>query len=244
MKKELLIGCSSFNNLYWKEKFYPEDIPRSKWFDYYCTHFDTYEMNGTFYKFPTVKTLENWYHKTPDHFLFSVKAPKDITHNRKFIDCGVLIEEFYTICKKGLQHKLGCVLFQLPPSYEYSPEKLNGIVQQLDLNFKNVLEFRHSSWWIPEVWNELSKSKITFCSVSYPKLPETVFAEFETVYIRLHGKTKLFYSSYSTEELVGLKKIIGKSEAIKTVFIYFNNTAGIAGILNALEMNDLSRLNN
>ena len=238
MKKEILIGCSSFNNMYWKKVFYPETIPRAKWFEYYCEHFNTYEMNGTFYKSPTVKTMENWYDKAPEDFLFSVKAPKEITHNRKFIDCKELIDEFYSICKKGLKNKLGCILFQFPPSYQYSNEKLQEIIKQLNPEFNNVIEFRHISWWIPEVWNELSKNNITFCSVSHPNLPDNIIVESPIIYVRLHGKTNMFYSSYSDEELEDLNNSVSNHKE-KNVFIYFNNTAGSGGILNALTMKNI-----
>lgn len=238
--KKIRIGCSSFNNINWKKVFYPEDIPKVKWFQYYCTHFDTYEMNGTFYKFPTVKTMQNWYHKAPEDFLFSVKAPKEITHTRKFINCEGVIENFYDICKTGLKEKLGCILFQFPPSYQYSKEKLQEIIKQLNPEFNNVIEFRHKSWWIPEVWNELSNNNITFCSVSHPTLPNTVFMEFSNIYIRLHGISNMFYSSYTDEELEDLNKTISSDDEKKPVFIYFNNTASTAGILNALTIKKIS----
>jgi len=239
MKKNLYIGCSSFYNSYWKKIFYPENIPSSKWFEYYCSQFDTYEMNGTFYKFPTLKTMENWYQKAPDDFFFSVKAPQEITHYKKFVDCETLIDDFYAICDNGLKDKLGPILFQLPPSYQYSPEKLHFIIDQLDLNFDNVLEFRHTSWWIPEVWEELDKNNITFCSVSHPQLPETIFTSFPSIYIRLHGRDKMFYSEYAIEELNTINEIISRNNT-KPSFIYFNNTASTAGITNAVEMKKIS----
>lgn len=231
MRKEVLIGCSSFNNRYWKGIFYPENLPSSKWFEFYCQHFETYEFNGSFYKFPTVRILENWYNKAPENFIFSIKVPKEITHIRKFNDCKNLIQDFYDICKTGLKEKLGCVLFQFPPGYHFTLENLQKIVANLDPEFKNVIEFRHESWWIPEVWNIFSENNITFCSVSHPQLPKTIFADFPLIFIRLHGTPKMFYSSYSNEELIFIKdKIMNK-----TAFVYFNNTASEAGILNALE---------
>lgn len=241
MKKNLYIGCSSFSNSYWKKIFYPENIPSSKWFEYYCTHFNTYEMNGTFYKFPTLKIMENWYLKTPEDFLFSVKAPKEITHFKKFIGCEELIKDFYEVCKNGLKHKLGSILFQFPPSYHYSPENLDFIISQLDSEYQNVIEFRHESWWIPKVWTALAKNNITFCSVSHPQLPETIFTEFATVYIRFHGRERMFYSSYSTKELTAVNTIISKTNNTQPTFIYFNNTASTAGILNALEIKKLAQ---
>jgi uncharacterized protein YecE (DUF72 family) len=239
MKKELHIGCSSFYNSYWKGVFYPADILSRDWFAYYCQHFDTFEINATFYKFPTLRIFQNWYKKAPDDFLYSVKAPKEITHIRKFIDCEKQLEDFYSRAAEGLQHKLACVLFQFPPSYAYTPEKLQHIIGELDSKFQNVLEFRHKSWWIPEVWSELVKNNITLCSVSHPQLPDIVFTISPLIYVRLHGKTKMFYSSYSTEELATLKDAILSSGNAKKAFVYFNNTAGSAGVLNAVEMKEL-----
>lgn len=235
MKESIYIGCSSYYNSYWKEIFYPSDLPSKQWFDYYCQFFDTYEINGTFYRFPTLKTFQDWHDKTPEQFLFSVKAPKEITHIRKFNDCETLLADFYTRCAEGLKHKLSCILFQFPPSYHYSPEKLELLIRSLNMNFKNVLEFRHESWWIPEVFDQLSRNRITMCSVSYPKLPETIFTDFPLIYIRLHGKEKLFYSSYDSTELASVKDSLDDNQK-KQIFIYFNNTASTAGILNALEM--------
>jgi uncharacterized protein YecE (DUF72 family) len=237
MKKNTQIGCSSYNNRYWKGVFYPQDLPTSKWFDYYCRHFDTYEMNGTFYKFPTLRIFENWYKKVPEHFLFSVKAPKDITHFKKFIGCEALLSEFYDLCATGLKEKLGPILFQLPPSYSFTPERLQDVINSLDKKFLNVVEFRHQSWWNEEVWNALSQNNITFCSVSYPGLPEDILTQFPLIYIRLHGNKKLFYSGYSKEDLEKIKMTF--SDSSKQVFIYFNNTAGIEGIQNALDFKEI-----
>ena len=235
MKKEIHIGCSSYNNRFWKGIFYPEDLPTKNWFNFYCRHFNTYEMNGTFYKFPTIRIMENWYKKAPDNFLFSVKAPKELTHIKKLVDCKELITEFYNVCDDGLEEKLGCVLFQFPPSFDYTEERLQTIIKVLDKSFKNVVEFRHKSWWNQEVWNAFQQYNITFCSVSYPGLPEDILTEFPLTYVRFHGNKKLFYSSYSSEELENIKKKIED----KPGFVYFNNTASEAGILNALEFKNM-----
>lgn len=238
MKTSLRIGCSSYYNSYWKGIFYPDDLPRKNWFDFYCQHFDTYEINGTFYNFPRLKTFVDWFDKTPYDFLFSVKAPKLITHINKFINCQELLADFYSRAAEGLQHKLACVLFQFPPTYDYTSEKLENIIRQLNLKFDNVLEFRHESWWIPEVWARLAKDNITFCSVSHPKLPYTVFADAPLIYVRLHGTPKMFYSEYAVKELTQLKNTIASNKA-KKAFVYFNNTASTAGVMNALEMKKL-----
>lgn len=235
MKKQILVGCSSFNNRLWKGIFYPEDLPGSKWFAFYCEHFDTYEMNSTFYKAPTLRVMQNWYHRAPEGFLFSVKVPKWITHIKRMKDCPEGLTEFYSICSDGLKEKLGFVLFQFPPSFHYSEERLQEIIGAVDPKFENVVEFRHNSWWISEVEATLSKHQVVVCSVDYPKLPRTVFSGSTSIYMRLHGSPQLFYSEYSSEELTRLKKEILETKAQK-VMIYFNNTASTAGILNAIEM--------
>lgn len=239
MKKEtILIGCSSYNTAEWKGIFYPEDLPKSKWFQFYCQHFSTYELNATFYRFPTIQSLQSWYEKSPQEFAFSVKAPKQITHIQKFADCEALIEDFYAVCNAGLKDKLGCILFQLPPSFAYTEERLQLILGYLKPEFKNVIEFRNESWWNSQVFDAFSKSKAVFCNVRYPKLPEGIIETSNIGYLRFHGSQKLFYSSYSKEELEKVHDEIKKS-GVETFFVYFNNTASSAGILNALEMKRL-----
>jgi uncharacterized protein YecE (DUF72 family) len=233
------IGCSSFYNAKWKNVFYPENIPSAKWFEFYCQHFNTFEINATFYKFPTLRILENWYKKSPDGFIYSVKAPKLITHIKKFVDCKPEIEEFYSLCKQGLNDKLGCILFQLPPSFHYGPENLDLILESLNLDFKTAVEFRHQSWWSQEVYDQLAKNNITFCSVSHPTMPPDIIANTSVGYVRLHGKPKMFYSEYSHKDLMKLYEIIIEKNLFEEVFIYFNNTASAAGVLNAQELNTL-----
>lgn len=233
------IGCSSFYNAKWKNVFYPENIPSAKWFEFYCQHFNTFEINATFYKFPTLRSLENWYKKSPDGFIYSVKAPKLITHIKKFVDCKPEIEEFYALCKQGLKDKLGCILFQLPPSFHYSPEKLDLIIESMNPDFKTAIEFRHQSWWSQEVYNQLAKNNISFCSVSHPTMPTDIIATSSVGYVRLHGIPKMFYSEYSQTDLIKLHNAITDKNLFEQVFIYFNNTASEAGVLNAQELNKL-----
>lgn len=235
MKTRIHIGCSAFNNVYWKGIFYPDDLPRTKWFEFYAQHFDTYELNGTFYRTPTAKSLKAWHDKVDDDFLFSVKAPRNVTHYKKFIGCENEIAEFYALCQEALQDKLAFVLFQLPPSFAYSPEKLELIVDSLDKNFRNVIEFRHKSWWIPEVYETLEKNEIVFCNVSYPGLPTEIVSTTSTGYFRLHGVPKLFYSGYEKSELEHLSDEIRKQKW-EEVFVYFNNTADVHGVQNALSL--------
>src|ERR1700760_568766 len=116
------IGCSGFYNKDWKELFYPKGLAQSKWFEYYCTQFNTLELNTTFYRFPTIEMLKKWYDKSPADFKFSVKAPRLITHYKQFNEVERLLNDFYSSVREGLKEKLGAVLFQLPARVVYSEE--------------------------------------------------------------------------------------------------------------------------
>jgi uncharacterized protein YecE (DUF72 family) len=241
-KPDIIIGCSSYYNSQWKGLFYPEDVPTSKWFEYYCRHFNTYELNSTFYKFPTVKSLQTWYKKTPEGFLFSAKAPKHITHLKKFVDCEQELKEFYSACREGLADKLSCILFQLPPSFSYTEEHLELVLKSMNPDYNNVIEFRNESWWKQEVYDALAKNNITFCSVNYPKLPTDVIATNSIGYVRFHGNPRLFYSQYTPEELEHTIQDIVANQQLKEVYIYLNNTASTAAIINAQQLKQLAVL--
>lgn len=240
MKKQLInVGCSSYNNGSWKGIFYPEDLARSQWFEFYCEHFKTYEINASFYKFPTVKSLQGWYHKAPEHFKFAVKAPKIITHLKQFTDCRSETDEFYANCHKGLGQKLGCILFQLPPTIEFTPYRLALILSYMNVDFCNVVEFRNETWWRPEVYEAFADKQVIFCNLSFPKLPTTLVQSGKIGYFRMHGVPKLFKSEYTQDELGQLVEAIKLTDWNES-YIYFNNTASTAGILNALKMQDTS----
>jgi len=240
--KEWKIGCSGFYNRHWKGVFYPEKLQQSKFFNYYSEQLNTVELNVTFYRFPTAEILRKWYDKSPDDFIFSVKAPKVITHLNKFNDCEQLLDDFYTACKEGLKEKLGCVLFQLPPSFNYSDERFELVIKSMRPEFKNVIEFRNESWWKKKIFTRLEKENIIFCSVNHPKLPTDIIVNSSTVYVRLHGNPEMFYTKYSREEIKNLYDIINKKRKVKEAFIYFNNTASTAGIENAMELIKLTEI--
>jgi len=227
------IGCSGFYYKEWKELFYPKGLPQNKWLGYYCEHFNTLELNVTFYRFPELSFLQNWYQKSPAGFTFAVKAPRIITHHRVFNETEGLLSEFYTIIRQGLQEKLGPVLFQFFSNVQYSEPFLSKVIGQLDPTFLNVLEFRHVSWWNPLVFERLSKHGIVFCGMSHPQLPDQPIINSETVYYRFHGVPKLYYSPYPPEYLHQVMTSIKSGPSVQRAFLYFNNTAEGSAIMNA-----------
>jgi uncharacterized protein YecE (DUF72 family) len=233
MLKTAYIGCSGCYYREWKGLFYPEDIPASKWLDYYCLNFSTVEINASFYKFPELKGMQAWYKKTPPEFAFTVKAFKGITHFKKFNGVAEEIKKFYDVISEGLQEKLKSVLFQLPPSLSYTEEILQMILESFDLRYTNILECRHISWWNVEVFKLLKKHKIVFCNISHPVLPEEFIDTGDICYLRFHGNKELYKSNYSEKELQSWADQVEASKT-KKLFAYFNNTWGGNAIGNCL----------
>ena len=236
---KLYIGCSGFYYKEWKNVFYPEGLPQTKWFRFYCEHYNTLELNVTFYKFPTEKSLSKWYTTSPADFMFSVKVPKAITHFKKFNDCERMLEDFYTSVQQGLQQKLGCILFQLPPQLIYSEELLEKILSSMNAGYKNVIEFRHVSWWNEIVFQKLREHNIIFCGESYPKLPDDVITTNENLYYRFHGVPVLYKSSYTNKFMENLYKETLRQEA-REAWIYFNNTWGTSALENSTFLQNIS----
>jgi len=237
------IGCSGFHYKGWKEVFYPKGVPQRKWFEYYAEHFKTLELNVTFYRFPRVHVLKSWYDKSPVDFCFSVKVPRAITHFKKMNDCGKFLTDFYNAVEEGLKEKTGCVLFQFPPNYHYSEERLQKIINSVSAEFPNVVEFRHESWWNKKVYKELGKNKITFSGMSHPLLPETVIKNTSLLYYRMHGVPQLYQSPYSTTYLKKFIKDVQAGGKTKKAFVYFNNDIGCNAVKNATEMKVLVEIN-
>lgn len=238
----IYIGCSGFSERLWKGYFYPDNLPTNEYLIYYAQQLNSVEINSTFYRKPTLKTLAKWYSQVPADFSFFIKMPKFITHINRLANSEVLIDDFCKHLAEGLKDKLAGFLFQLPPSFKYSPDNLELVIRAAQPQYMNAVEFRDKSWWTDEVRKRLAEKNIMFSGVSIPKdIPEAFIGNVAArAYYRLHGNPIMFKSEYSREYLENLAKSIINFEG--EVYIYFNNTFGIAGIKNALTLRDLLQI--
>lgn len=227
------VGCSGLYYPEWKGKFYPEKLAKSKWLEFYCMSFNTLELNVTFYRYPNIETLRSWYQRSPAGFRFSVKVPRQITHYKRLRNTQEQLKSFYDNIASGLAEKLGCVLFQLSPVMPYSTENLNLVLSAADGQFKNVFEFRHASWWNPEVYNALDRAGIIFCNISHPSLPDKIIESPGASYFRFHGVPALYQSAYKLSELTQVYSDLSDSQGLREAYVYFNNTASGAAVDNA-----------
>lgn len=229
---EINIGCSGWFYWHWRDCFYPADMKPDGWFDYYAKRFRTVELNAPFYGWPTVATVKSWLQQAGRRkFIYTVKVNELITHIRQFEDTQRLVQDFGFIADLLGKH-MGCLLFQMPPSYHYSPERLQNIIRQLEPDRRNVVEFRHASWWNEEVYAAFRETGTIFCSCSGPKLPDELIKTADEVYIRFHGKTRWYRHNYSKEELQAWAERIRNSDA-KQVWVYFNNDWECHAVRNA-----------
>jgi uncharacterized protein YecE (DUF72 family) len=230
--KELHIGCSGWFYWHWRGQFYPETLPTHQWFQHYARRFQTVELNAPFYSWPTVGTVRGWLRQAGRRkFVYTVKASELITHVRRFSRTKTLIRDFGHIADL-LGPRMGCFLFQLPPSFHYSRARLERIVSQLDPTRRNVVEFRHRSWWNENVYAAFRAAGIIFCSCSGPKLPDELVTTGKDIYIRFHGVKQWYRHNYTPAELaVWVKRI--RASGAKRVWAYFNNDRDGFAIKNA-----------
>lgn len=226
------VGCSGWFYWHWGQTFYGR-IPQTRnWFRHYASHFRTVELNAPFYSWPTAATVQKWLRDVKRRrFLYTVKVCELITHKKRFFGTKTLIEDFYFIAKI-LGSRMGCFLFQLPPSFHYSKARLGRIVSQLNPAFRNVVEFRHSSWWNETVYAAFRDAGIIFCSSSGPRLPDQLVRTADDVYIRFHGTTKWYRHDYSRVELETWVRRVTECGA-RHVWAYFNNDRDAFSIRNA-----------
>lgn len=228
------IGCSGWYYKEWKEIFYPKELFLKDFFSYYAAHFNTVEVNSTFYHFPTQKTVQGWYKQAPKDFKYSIKANRHITHLKRFKDIRDPLKYLYSL-SDILDEKIGCFLFQFPKNFTFTNERLDRILSQLNTDYKNVLEFRHSSWWVPQVIQALQSTNIMFCSVSGFNVPEELIVANKQAYIRFHGDPT-YSASYTEQALSKWIKNINAS-SLKELWAYFNNSLYGYAAQNALEFN-------
>jgi uncharacterized protein YecE (DUF72 family) len=237
MKSQIRIGTSGWNYPHWKEIFYPTDCPKSKWLEYYTRHFDTVELNATFYRQPKVKTFENWYLRAPENFLWAVKANRYITHIRRLKEPQESLGRFYEGISV-LKEKLGPILFQLPPSLSYDEDVFQQFCKYLDPAHRYTLEVRNPAWIDDRLFAILEEHNMAFCIAdTADRFPYQEAVTTDFVYIRLHGSQKLYASEYSEEELKNWAKKIKKWG--KETYVYFDNDFSGYAVKNAKRLREL-----
>lgn len=235
------IGCSGWSYDHWVGPFYPIELERKDYFRYYSSHFDTVEINSTFYRLPFRNFVVGWVKKAPKGFLYAVKLNRRITHVKRLRnveeDLKDFLERLSPLKEGGL---LGPLLVQLPPGLHLNLDLLVEFLQVLPRGYRFAIEFRHKSWLNEDVYRLLEENEVAFCVVSSPKLPVVVKTTADFCYIRMHGRKRWYDYFYSEEELRKWAEIVSKiHDQGCDVFLYFNNDPNAYAVKNALKMKEL-----
>ena len=244
---KIYVGTSGWQYKHWNARFFPEDLPKKNWLKFFSGKFETVEVNTTFYHLARVSTFEKWKTEVPAGFVFTLKFYRLFTHFKKLNFEKEELETLEAFFRNGskLGTKLGPILIQFPPSFRKSLGKLAFLLKQirniekkLKKKFKLACEFRHQSWFDEEVYAFCRKQKIAFVITNSPAWPSKVIKTADFVYMRFHGRTKLFASNYTEQELEEWAETL-KSLKAKEIYAYFNNDANAYAADNALYLKQL-----
>jgi len=236
------VGCSGWNYSDWRETVYPKGLPARLWLEHYATLFDTVEVNATFYRLPKRETVAHWVEVTPDDFVFSIKASRYLTHIKRLRDLGKYLGNLLERLEPLLETpKMGPLLWQLPPTFQRDDERLSAALEQMP-KLRNTIEFRHPSWFVPEVYELLSSYGVALAIGDSPKYP--FMARERTTdwtFIRLHYGARGRRGNYSEAELETWKRRIASWRAEAEVFVYANNDWEAFAVRNATWLRDRLR---
>ena len=231
------VGTSGWQYSHWKGIFYPEDVKTKNWLRFYTEHLDTLELNVTFYRQVRQSTFQKWYDEVPSSFLFSVKMSRFITHLKRLRVEAESINRFLEDVRV-LKEKLGVILIQLPPSLKFDRLLMTDFFALLDPALRYTVEARNKSFISDDFFSMLREQNISWCIAEsagrYP-YDEAVTASF--VYLRLHGRTELYASSYSDDELKVMRDKI--HDWGRDTYVYFDNDFGGFAVRNALTLKHL-----
>jgi uncharacterized protein YecE (DUF72 family) len=217
------VGCSGWQYKHWKGDFYPADLPQRAWLEYYARHFDTVEVNNSFYRLPPDGVFGTWRSRTPASFLFAVKASRFLTHMKKLKDPEEPVERLFSRAVE-LRSKLGPVLYQLPKQMSKNIERLAAFLEILPARVKHVIEFREPSWYDQDVMQLLRRHNVALCihDMGGSASPRTLTARF--TYLRFHGATGRYNGAYPKDVLEDWAAWLVSANV--PAFVYFNNDIG------------------
>ena len=211
------VGTSGYNYPEWRGSFYPEKFPTAKMLPYYAEHFQTVEINYTFYRAPNQKILDGWSRETPDRFKLTLKAPKRITHVARLRDCADPVRYFFDTAAT-LGPKLGALLFQLPPYFRKDLAVLDAFLENFPPRVCAAFEFRHHSWLDDEVYARLKAKNLALCVADSEKLSTPVEITADYAYFRLRDE------GYTPDDIAQWAQTIrDKTSQCTDVFVYFKH---------------------
>ncbi|HEY1276770.1 MAG TPA: DUF72 domain-containing protein [Thermoleophilaceae bacterium] len=218
------IGCSGWNYDDWRGRLYPEGLGKPRWLGRYAEVFDTVEVNSTFYRLASRDAVARWVENTPADFLFAVKASRYLTHVRRLRDIASGVALFYErIAPLSDSGKLGPVVWQLPANFHRDDERLSSALHDLPEG-RHCFEFRHDSWFTPDVYALLRDRGAALVIGDHPRWPfQARELTSDWTLIRLHHGRRGRRGNYSQRELEEWARRIAGWRRRADVYTYLNN---------------------
>ncbi len=229
---KIWIGTSGYSYKEWRGNFYPEELPEAGMLRFYGERFSSVEINYTFYRMPNVRTFQGWAKETPAQFMFSLKAPRRITHDLRLRDAGEAVTYFCDTAK-ALKDRLGAMLFQLPPFLKKDLPRLEDFLHQLPPGFRSAFEFRNQSWFADDVFECMRRFDVALCIAEGEERATPFEATAPFGYFRLRKP------DYSDEELAGWAERIQAAAQWQDVYVYFKHEDEGRGPIFAAKLKNL-----
>jgi len=234
------VGTSGWHYEHWSGPFYPQDLKKENYLEYYAKWFHTTEINNSFYQLPKHKALEEWKNRTPEGFTFSIKASRFITHMKKLKDPEETVGNFMERVS-ALGPKAGPVLFQLPPKWRANPQRLREFLQTLDNDRRYAFEFRDPSWENEEIFKMLQDKNAAWCIYEFDGRVSKKKVTADFVYIRLHGPEGAYKGKYTKSCLAGWAgAVTAWANKGLDVYFYFDNDENGYAAQNALQLREMT----
>jgi uncharacterized protein YecE (DUF72 family) len=239
--RQIRIGCSGWNYASWKDEFY-DGRPARLWLEHYARHFDTVEVNTTFYRLPNRSSVAAWERGAPPGFLFSIKASRYLTHIKRLNDLGPGLDRFEERIEPLLRSpKMGPILWQLPPTFRRDDARLAAALARLPRGQRHCFEFRHPSWFVDEVYELLRAHGAALVIGDRPEVKPFQAHVFTAgwTFVRFHYGSRGRRGNYSERELrEWADRFRAWSEQVE-ILAYFNNDWEVFAVRNALRLKEL-----
>ena len=232
------IGCSGWQYKHWRGSFYPADLPAARWLEHYAEHFDTVELNNSFYRLPSTENFSAWRERVPAGFLYAVKASRYLTHMKKLKEPADPLRLFFSRAR-ALRDRLGPVLYQLPPRFPLNLNRLATFLSALPKSRRHAIEFRDTSWYVDDTYELLQRHHVALCvhDMAGSATGQTLVGPF--VYVRLHGPQR-YSGRYPDAALARWADWIAETTLDGTpAYIYFNNDIGGHAPRDAVRLREL-----
>jgi uncharacterized protein YecE (DUF72 family) len=237
----LLVGTSGFDYKDWRGPFYPRFLKSGDRLAFYAEHFDTVELNVTFYRMPKAEAFRGWQGAVPDDFRFAVKASRYLTHIRRLVDPQQPVE-FLMERATELGDKLGSVLLQLPPSLEIDLDRLEETLGAFRRAVPVAVEPRHRSWFVPELGELLRRYDAAFVMADRRGPITPLWTTASWTYLRLHQGRATPRPCYGDRALASWVDRLAALPGGDQGYVYFNNDHRACAVYNARTFERMLRL--